>query len=141
MSLINWAQLRTWLWFKITSKPETHFLHFLKTWFIVYRKLNWILILEKQMCPVKMTGQKNTILDDRVIDGPQPGDNLLLRCLLCWACAAVRVWWGEVLLRLVAPWHELLHFMRRLRKACNKSFLRRNLKNEEWSTISVRSMI
>lgn len=36
-----------------------------------------------------------------------------------------------MLLRLVVPWHELLRFIRRLRKTCNKSFLRRNLKNEE----------
>lgn len=78
MSLNNWAWLRTWLWFKIASKPKTHFLQFLKTWFIVHRKLNWILILKKQMCPIKMTEQKNTIKDDRVIDCPKLRDRILL---------------------------------------------------------------
>lgn len=33
--------------------------------------------------------------------------------------------------RLLAHWHEVLHFIRRLKKAGNKSLLRRNLRNEE----------
>lgn len=43
------------------------------------------------MCPIKMTEQKNTIKDDRVIDCPKLRDRiLLLRCHLLQASVALR---------------------------------------------------
>lgn len=43
--------------------------------------------------------------------------------------------------RLLVHWHEELHFIRKLKKDGNKSLLRRSLRNEEWGTRSIRSMI